>query len=212
MQQADIVVLARQAGLSEENAIIASAVAMGESGGNERQITKDSDDESYGLWQINMLGSMGPTRRALYNLRSNNDLLDPVVNARVMSEISKQGRNWAPWGAYTNGSYKAFMPKTSSGRAKLLGKLLGGISGAVDDARAAGGAVVDVATSASQLVDAIQRSATWMAQPKNWVRVAYVGGGGVLVVAALVGVINSTQAGKAVLGPVKKAATKGIIK
>jgi hypothetical protein len=210
MQQADIVVLARNAGLSAENAVTASAVAMAESGGNERQITRDSDDESYGLWQINMLGAMGPSRRLLYGLKSNTDLLDPVVNAHVMSAISHQGNSWSAWGAYTNGSYKKFLPTSSSSKAKLLGKLLGGAADVAGDVKAAGGAVADVATSAGQAIDALQRAATWTSQPKNWLRVAYVVGGGVLVVAALVKVVSEIPAGKAAIGPVKKAVTKGL--
>lgn len=205
MQQSEIVQLAMNAGLSQENAILASAVAMAESGGNQAKVTRDSDDESYGLWQINMLGSMGPARRALYGLKSNNDLLDPATNAHVMSAISAQGRNWSAWGAYTNGSYKAFMPSTSAGFNKLLGKAVGAGAGLVD----AGRSVVDVATSASQAVDALQKLASWTSQPKNWVRVVYVTGGVFLIGGALIGLIYSTQAGKAAVGVAKTAITKG---
>jgi hypothetical protein len=206
VEQSDIVVLAKNAGLSQQNAIVASAVAMGESGGDPRQHTVDADDDSYGLWQINMRGSMGPTRRALYGLKSNDDLLDPVTNAHVMSAISHQGQNWSKWGAYTNGSYKRFMPTSPSATAKLLGKL----AGAAQDAAAAGRTVVDVATSASQAVDALQRAATWIAQPKSWVRVGYVIGGGALVVTALVNVVAGTSAGKAAIGAGRKIG-KGLL-
>lgn len=212
MQQSEIAVLARKAGLPEQAAIVASAVAMAESGGDPNQVTRDSDDESYGLWQINMLGSMGPSRRAIYGLKSNNDLLDPATNARVMSAISHQGKNWSAWGAYTNGSYKAFLPggKDTGLTAKILGKLFSGAAGAADTVTGAAGAVVDVATSASQAVDALQRGATWISQPKNWVRVAYVAGGSALVITALVQVVSSTGPGRAVIGAGKKAVTKGL--
>lgn len=210
MQQSEIVQLAKNAGLSDENAVLASAVAMGESGGNPNAHTQDSDDNSYGLWQINMLGALGPARRALYGLKSNDDLFDPVVNAHVMSAMSAQGRNWAPWGAYTNGSYKRFMPSTAAGKQKLLTGLVTSVGGVVKGAQDTVGAVQDVATSAAQAVDALQRVGTWMAQPKNWVRVAYVTGGSALLVAALVNVISSTSAGKAALAAGRKAATKGL--
>ena len=54
-------------------------------------------DNSYGLFQINMLGAMGPARRAYYNLKSNNELFKPVVNATVAYKMSNGGKNWSDW-------------------------------------------------------------------------------------------------------------------
>jgi hypothetical protein len=63
-------------------------------------------DQSYGLWQINLIGKLKAERMAKYGLEKPEDLYDPDVNARVMVEISNKGENWKPWGAYTNGRYK----------------------------------------------------------------------------------------------------------
>ena len=54
-------------------------------------------DNSYGLMQINMIGQLGPNRRAYYGLHSNEQLLDPVKNLRVAWRMSKGGRDWRPW-------------------------------------------------------------------------------------------------------------------
>jgi hypothetical protein len=99
----------RRAGFSGTALQTAWAVAMAESGGRPGAHVRDSDDNSYGLFQINMLGSMGPARRAQYGLKSNSDLYDPLTNAKIAYQMSGGGRNWGPWGAYTNGSYKQYM-------------------------------------------------------------------------------------------------------
>ena len=90
------------------------AVAMKESTGrpNAHNDNPNTGDNSYGLFQINMRGSMGPDRLQKYGLSSYEDLFDPYTNATVAYEMSKGGTNWGPWGigpdAYnggTTGSY-----------------------------------------------------------------------------------------------------------
>jgi len=54
-------------------------------------------DHSYGLFQINMIGELGPARRAYYGLKSNNQLFDPIVNATVAYKMSDGGKNWDDW-------------------------------------------------------------------------------------------------------------------
>jgi hypothetical protein len=96
----------------------AYAVMMAESGGNPRAHNPDAStgDNSYGLFQINMLGNLGPDRLKRYGLKSNADLLDPAVNARVAFQMSKGGKDWSPWSAYKNGSYEKFLGKGSKGK------------------------------------------------------------------------------------------------
>lgn len=60
----------------------------------------ETGDNSYGLFQINMIGSMGPARLEKYGLESNEDLFDPEVNARVAYEISGGGKSWGAWTTY----------------------------------------------------------------------------------------------------------------
>jgi hypothetical protein len=101
--------LARQAGLSQASAIVATAVALGESSGNTmaHNTNAATGDNSYGLWQINMLGTLGPDRRAKLGLASNEDLFDPATNARAMALISARGANFSPWSVYRSGEYRS---------------------------------------------------------------------------------------------------------
>lgn len=97
------------AGGSSGSAPVAAAIALAESGGNPTSHNPRPPDDSYGLWQINMLGSMGPSRRAAYGLKSNTDLYDPATNARVAVAMSGKGSNFKPWSTFTNGAYKKYL-------------------------------------------------------------------------------------------------------
>lgn len=99
---------ASKAGFTGDDLNIAVAVALAESGGNTNSHNSTPPDDSYGLWQINMLGDMGPSRRAQYGLKSNADLYDPAINARVAYGIRK-GSGWDAWTTYKGGKYKQFM-------------------------------------------------------------------------------------------------------
>ncbi len=70
---------------------------------------RNTGDNSYGLYQINMIDRLGPARLRQYNLRSNEDLFDPATNIRVMMQMSGNCTNWQPWSAYKNGSYRRFL-------------------------------------------------------------------------------------------------------
>lgn len=100
-----------QGGGNPAKAAIAAAIAMAESGGNPNSHNGNAGtgDNSYGLWQINMLGSMGPSRRAQYNLPNNEALFDPVTNARVAVAMSNNGQNWGPWTTFTRGAYLRYL-------------------------------------------------------------------------------------------------------
>lgn len=58
---------------------------------------RDTGDNSYGLFQINMLGSLGEERRDKFSLGSNAELLNPVVNAKVAYHMSDAGQDWSAW-------------------------------------------------------------------------------------------------------------------
>jgi hypothetical protein len=94
-------------GLSQQRAIIAVAVALAESGGQSvRNYDPSTGDDSYGPWQINMLGRLGPERRRQLDLSSDAELLDVKTNARAMAMISSRGLNFMPWTTYRNGKYR----------------------------------------------------------------------------------------------------------
>ena len=106
----------RQAGFSGSSLSTAYAVAMAESGGNARAFNgnRNTGDQSYGLFQINMLGGMGPERRRAYGLSSNDDLYDAVKNAQIAYKMSKGGKDWSPWSAYRNGSYRKYLGQSGA--------------------------------------------------------------------------------------------------
>ena len=62
--------------------------------------TIGTKDLSYGLMQINMLGNLGPARRAEYGISSNEELKDPLVNLKAAFKLSSGGTNFHHWGGY----------------------------------------------------------------------------------------------------------------
>ncbi len=80
------------------------AVAMKESTGDPlaHNTDRSTGDNSYGLFQINMLGRLGPSRRTEFGLSDNIELFDPVTNAQVAFQISKGGTDFGAWGIGPN--------------------------------------------------------------------------------------------------------------
>ena len=100
-----------KAGFSGSGLAMAYAIMMAESHGNSHAHNTNArtGDNSYGLFQINMLGGMGPERRALYHLANNDALFDPLTNAKVAFQMSGGGKNWTPWSTYKRGDYKQYL-------------------------------------------------------------------------------------------------------
>jgi|GEM_PF-7035913 len=103
--------LALGAGFTPDQARIMEAIAMAESGGNSAAHNKVPPDNSYGLWQINMLGSLGPERRAQLNLSSNDQLFDPATNARA-AKLIFNSQGFDAWSVYKSGKYSEFLRNT----------------------------------------------------------------------------------------------------
>lgn len=112
--KSEIAKMLRQAGFPESEIPTMTAITMAESGGRSTALNpnRSTGDESYGLLQINMIDELGPERRRQFGLKSNEELYDPMTNFRVAKGIyDQQGLN--AWGAYTNQSYKKFLPESS---------------------------------------------------------------------------------------------------
>jgi len=73
------------------------AISWRESRLNPRAHVKDSDDDSYGLFQINMLGDLGPGRRKQYRITNDDELFDPKVNVRAARMLYGDGRGIKHW-------------------------------------------------------------------------------------------------------------------
>lgn len=148
------------AGLSGSDVVTGTAIALAESGGNTQAHNSNAatGDDSYGFMQINMLGALGPARRAKYGLSANEDLYDPATNARVAVAIFKDS-GWAPWSSFKSGAYKTHLkdagaPTVSAIQAFLIGIGLSNpsLGGATN---VAGGAISTVTDAASAIPNAI---------------------------------------------------------
>lgn len=64
--------------------------------GNEK-----TGDNSYGIFQINMIEEVGDSRREKFGMVSNAMLLDPVTNAQIAYYMSKGGTDWSAWKGMT---------------------------------------------------------------------------------------------------------------
>lgn len=206
LSQAQIEMYARAAGMS--NPQVMAAIAMAESGGNPNAHNVIPPDNSYGLWQINMIGSMGPGRRKEYGISSNDELFNPAVNARAAAKIlSSQGLS--AWSTYTSGAYKKYLNGGAGGATNATdasawdplgslagglvmgpgGVLLGGIGGmpGVSGGGIAGDGLggFNGLSSISDVAKLGVDTAQWMSNPRNWLNVLYVVIGGVVVVTAL---------------------------
>lgn len=104
LKQDELVELLRAVGFKGQALKLAWAVAMRESNG--RPIAHNDNvrtgDNSYGIFQVNMIGSLGADRREKYNLAANTDLFDPVTNAKITFHMTKGGTDWGSWGLGPN--------------------------------------------------------------------------------------------------------------
>jgi hypothetical protein len=69
-------------------------------------------DNSYGIFQINMINTLGEDRRTKFDLDHNADLFNPVKNAQIAMHMSNGGSDWTSWhigkDAYTSTSGKHY--------------------------------------------------------------------------------------------------------
>jgi hypothetical protein len=100
--------LAMAAGFTKAEAKTMAAIAGGESSFKNTAYNGKGADDSYGLWQINMLGAMGTERLKSLGLSSKADLYDPATNARAAKQIY-DSQGFGAWGAYKDGGADKYM-------------------------------------------------------------------------------------------------------
>jgi hypothetical protein len=85
---------------------VAWSVVMKESRGNppSHNKTTATGDNSYGLFQINMIGDLGSIRREKFGISKDAELLDPVTNAQAAYYMTGRGTDFSSWG-YGPGAY-----------------------------------------------------------------------------------------------------------
>lgn len=113
LTDSQLVELLKAVGFKGNNLKIAWAVSKAESNGRPFAFNGNTKtgDSSYGIFQINMLGDLGPNRRDKFNLDLNAELFSPVKNARIVYYMTKGGTDWRAWSAYKNGAYKKWLKK-----------------------------------------------------------------------------------------------------
>ena len=100
-------------GFKGKDLVVAWAVAKKESNGRPLAFNGNhkTGDSSYGMFQINMIDSLGPDRRTKFDLESNAELFNPVKNAEIAYYMTKGGDDWSSW--------KGITPKTKYWMAKF---------------------------------------------------------------------------------------------
>jgi hypothetical protein len=110
----ELVWLLEAVGFEGQDLKEAWAIAKKESNGRPLAFNGNSltGDNSYGIFQINMINSLGDDRRMKFDLEHNADLFNPVKNAQIAKHMSKGGLDWSSWhigkDAYTSTSGKHY--------------------------------------------------------------------------------------------------------
>lgn len=217
LSQGQIALIARAAGLPGDPNVWA-AVAMAESSGRTDVVNSIG---CVGLWQINQRAHVGrhPTWTVAW-------LKNPLNNAKA-AKVIYASQGWGAWEAYTgpdgrgsDGPWKNYQGKGGAVPAGWWDDFKDGFGDGFDvgpgpedlfdggtgnDGIDSLDALGDVATGVGTIAEAVQKSAVWLGDAKNWVRIGYVAGGGLLVVMGLAIVAKPLIAGTPMARAAKKA-------
>jgi len=168
---AQVAAYAKQAGFFGQSAVIAVAVAMGESGLNpsaigDTALANATWGPSIGLWQIRSLNA----EKGKGTNRDATRLTDPAFNAKSAFEISSGGKNFRPWTIYTTGAYLSHM---------TLARI------AVNNAPSTPGEPVPNTNGNSGDLSGFTSFGSALTDPQTWMRLAWVIAGGTLALYAL---------------------------
>lgn len=76
-------------------------------------------DDSYGLFQINMKGNLGPGRRSQYGIKDDSELLDPRINIKA-ARLIYGGGNLSAWNV--DGDWRNGIPASKIEESKAIAK------------------------------------------------------------------------------------------
>jgi hypothetical protein len=122
--------LLQQQGFAKDKIPTMTAISLAESGGRTQAFNPNAQtgDRSYGLFQVNMHGGLGPARMKQFGLKSEKDLFNPETNVKAAKQIlASQGLG--AWSVYKGGQYKQFLPEAQKATAALGDKPSQPISG-----------------------------------------------------------------------------------
>jgi hypothetical protein len=185
-----------QAGFNTNTAVIATAVALAESGGNPNArchncVTGVTED-SRGLWQINVDAH---PQYASWNL------YDPQTNALAAFQVSNGGKNFAPWSTYTSGAYKAHIQQATNAvvQAGVSGGDIGGTgtvgSSIIDKAESVFSGITDTASAIVAIGKFFEHLTEDLFSVGWWKRVG-IAAIGVTMIGVGIGIIIEPEAGK----------------
>lgn len=97
--------LLKEVGFKGDKLKTAWAVAMKESTGRPLAYNGNTStgDNSYGIFQINMIGELGVARRDKFGLKSNKELYNPLTNAEIAYYMTRGGEDWSSWDIDSSG-------------------------------------------------------------------------------------------------------------
>ena len=112
----DLVKLLKAVGFTGKGLKTAWAVAKAESNGRPFAFNGNAEtgDSSYGVFQINMIGNLGPDRRDKFDLDANAELFSPVKNAEIVFHMTKGGTDWKSWKYAKTAPVKKWLKKFPS--------------------------------------------------------------------------------------------------
>jgi hypothetical protein len=113
LSDSQLVELLKAVGFKGKGLRTAWAVAKAESNGRPFAFNGNAKtgDSSYGIFQINMLGTLGPDRRDKFDLDLNAELFSPVKNAEIVYHMTKGGTDWSSWSSYKKGAVNKWLHK-----------------------------------------------------------------------------------------------------
>lgn len=227
LSQAQIVQVARSGGLPGDPQVWA-AIAMAESSGRTDVVNEIG---CVGLWQINQ-----PAHIKAHPTWTQAWLKNPVNNAKAAAVVYR-AQGFSAWEAYTgpdgkgsDGPWRQYYQGSKGGNATPadwtpdLWNLdpFGLVPGnphkdyAPDDPFGgeppygdAAGAGQGLVTGVGAIAEAVQKTAVWLGDVRNWVRVGYVAGGAVLVVMGL-SIVAKPLLGVTPGGAMVKTAAKAV--
>lgn len=226
LSQGQIAQVARQGGLPGDPDVWA-AIAMAESSGRTDVVNSIG---CVGLWQINQ-----PVHVKTHPTWTKAWLSNPVNNAKAAAWIYR-AQGMAAWEAYTgpdgkgsDGPWRNYYKGGNAATAQAIDfdwkdpfglwpeSMDPHLKGPLDEffgdeptdefGNPVGG-LEDVARGIGTVAEAVQKGAVWLGNARNWVRIGYVVGGGILVVMGL-SIVAKPLLGATPAGRVAKKVTGG---
>jgi hypothetical protein len=177
---------AQQGGFTGTDLQIAVAVSFTENASRRVDAVHTNSNGSHDLgeWQIN--------DQAHPDLLQQFPMWWSVQNANMAKSVH-DASGWGAWTTFADGDYKANMDRAaaaikSAGGASAVGSPDAGstIAGQTNTSNI----LTQIGNSVAAIAQAVFKAGQWMAEPKNWTRIALVSLGGIVVIG---GVLSATK-------------------